>query len=201
MFPEWIVLLPQWLTAGLAAGLALSVVIAGLFVAAARLSPMPASDPSERVSGVDRRRAEIREYLGAIDEPFLEDHAIRGETSAFYLPRRDVAITFDAQAYFRLADTPTHPVLCEHEMPGSHLGRRIPFETPAPERESRFEEAARDPVEAAFRRLDLPTGADAESITDAYREKVKEVHPDQGGDREEFRRVREAYATAKNHAE
>jgi curved DNA-binding protein CbpA len=35
----------------------------------------------------------------------------------------------------------------------------------------------------------------------AYREQVKDAHPDHGGDHEEFQRVREAYVTAKNHAD
>jgi len=31
----------------------------------------------------------------------------------------------------------------------------------------------------------------------AYRERIKEVHPDHGGDRETFEAVREAYAAAR----
>ena len=85
-------------------------------------------------------------------------------------------------------------------MPGVNLGYRLPFETP----EVRFGPAEEtsdvDPQEAAFSVLGLPSGASESEVTAAYREKVKEVHPDHGGDTEEFRRVREAYTTAQKHA-
>jgi hypothetical protein len=47
----------------------------------------------------------------------------------------------------------------------------------------------------AYRRLDLdPDGAvDADDVRRAYREKVKDVHPDRGGDEEAFKRVTRAY--------
>jgi DnaJ-domain-containing protein 1 len=47
----------------------------------------------------------------------------------------------------------------------------------------------------AYRRLDLETGADESEVRRAYRRKVKEVHPDRGGDEEAFKRVTEAYET------
>lgn len=49
----------------------------------------------------------------------------------------------------------------------------------------------------------LGVGRDASTteIKQAYRERIKEVHPDQGGDRETFRRVQDAYATAREHAD
>ena len=47
---------------------------------------------------------------------------------------------------------------------------------------------------AAYRTLDLEPGADEETVTQAYREKVKEVHPDtSGGDEEAFMEVKAAY--------
>lgn len=45
----------------------------------------------------------------------------------------------------------------------------------------------------AYRILDLDPGADDEQVKRAYRERVKRVHPDRGGDEEEFRRVKNAY--------
>jgi len=45
----------------------------------------------------------------------------------------------------------------------------------------------------AYRRLGLEAGADESEVQRAYREKVKEVHPDRGGDEETFRKVNEAY--------
>ena len=47
----------------------------------------------------------------------------------------------------------------------------------------------------AYRRLGLAPGADEREVKRAYRQKVKEVHPDRGGDEEEFKRVTEAYET------
>jgi len=45
----------------------------------------------------------------------------------------------------------------------------------------------------AYRRLDLENGADESEVRRAYRRKVKEVHPDRGGDEEAFKRVAAAY--------
>ncbi|QLD87369.1 DnaJ domain-containing protein [Natronomonas halophila] len=47
----------------------------------------------------------------------------------------------------------------------------------------------------AYRRLGLDPGADEATVKRAYREKVKEVHPDRGGDEETFKKVTEAYET------
>jgi DnaJ-domain-containing protein 1 len=84
-------------------------------------------------------------------------------------------------------------------MPGSALGSRLPFEVP----EVAFSEGSddRDPIRAAFAELGVPVTASIEEVTRAYRQRVKEVHPDQGGDEAEFKRVREAYTTAKEHAD
>jgi len=90
-------------------------------------------------------------------------------------------------------------VLCEHEMHGHHLGARLPFEVP--EVDFGVEPDSDDAVRAAFETLDLPTTADAETVRAAYRDRVKEVHPDHGGTEAEFKRVREAYATASEHAD
>ncbi|AGN02358.1 DnaJ domain-containing protein [Salinarchaeum sp. Harcht-Bsk1] len=43
--------------------------------------------------------------------------------------------------------------------------------------------------------LGVRSDADAETIRDAYREKVKETHPDRGGSTDAFKRVNEAYET------
>lgn len=47
----------------------------------------------------------------------------------------------------------------------------------------------------AYRRLGVEPGADESTVKRAYREKVKEVHPDRGGDEETFKKVTEAYET------
>jgi DnaJ-domain-containing protein 1 len=46
----------------------------------------------------------------------------------------------------------------------------------------------------AYRALGLDPGADEDAVRDAYRERVKEVHPDRpSGDEDEFKRVNRAY--------
>lgn len=48
----------------------------------------------------------------------------------------------------------------------------------------------------AYRVLDLDPGANEEEIRDAYRRKVKDVHPDaEDGDEDEFKRATAAYET------
>jgi len=192
--------LPHGLVVGLGLGLASSVLAACLFVVADRLYPSPRAH-RRRDDGEHRRRAELRDYLDAIDESYAENHFVEGQHIAFYLPERDVAITFDAQAYYRIERSPTHPVLVEHEMPGVHLGDRLPFEVPDVEfGPTEADEERRDPAVAAFSELGVPTTATLDEVKAAYRRKAKEAHPDQGGDEDEFKRVREAYTTAKRHA-
>ncbi|WP_226021497.1 J domain-containing protein [Halomicrobium salinisoli] len=191
---------PEWLLVGVVVGVLGSLAVAALFFVAVRYFPSR-PDTRGRRGGEKRRRAELREYLDAIDEQYAEDHFVEGQHVAFYLPKRDVAITFDARAYYRIDRSPTHPVLVEHEMPGVQLGARLPFETPevdfGPDED---EERQEHPTAAAFRELGLPTSATLEEVKSAYRDKVKEVHPDHGGDEDEFKRVREAYTTARRHA-
>lgn len=195
-------LLPRWLLVGLAVGLLATLAVAGTFLVGEQLFPSRAAGgqtgPRGSVDGPTRRRTEIREYLRRIDEPFFEDHAVYGRTVAFYLPRRDVAVTFDAQAYFHLEDAGTYTVLCEHEMPIHHLGRRFPFDVPDAVVSPGIEA---DPVTGAFAELGIDRTADGGAVKAAYRERVKEVHPDQGGTEEAFARVREAYAIARNYTE
>jgi len=203
---EWLSSLPRWLTVGLALGLLASLVVAGVFYLGGRLFPGSrradgARGDAARVDGDAKRRAEIRSYLRAIGEPFAEDRDVEGESVAFYLPPREVAITFDARAYFRLRRAGVRVVLCEHEMPGAQLGRRLPFDVSEPDWGPAAPDAAPDPVATAFDRLDLPPTATEAEVRAAYRDRVKETHPDRGGDEEAFRRVHEAYATAREHAE
>jgi len=190
--------LPQWLLVGLGLGIASSVFAACLFVVANRR--YPTRQHHRRDHGEGRRRAELRDYLDAIDESYAEDHFVEGQHIAFYLPERDVAITFDARAYYRIERSPTVPVLVEHEMPGVHLGDRLPFDVPEVDFGIADETERRDPVTAAFTELGVPSTASLDEVKRAYRRKVKDVHPDQGGDEDEFKRVREAYTTAKRHA-
>lgn len=199
MLPEWVSLLPPWLVFGLIGGGLASVVVAGVFLVGGRLFPDTPTPGGHRVDGSSRRRMEIRGYLRTIAEPFVEDHPINGETVEFYLPQRDVALTFDAQAYFRLERAGTYTVLCEHEMPAHALGRRLPFEIPEVDFGSTGRTHERS-VTKAFDYLDLAPTAEPAAVRTAYRDRVKSVHPDHGGSQAEFKRLQEAYATARDHA-
>ena len=191
-------MLPPWLVLGLVGGGLASVVVAGAFVLGGRLFPDQPTPSGGRVDGSTRRRAEIRSYLRDISEPFAEDHEVHGRTVEFYLPDRDVALTFDAKAYFELERAGTYTVLCEYEMPGRALGRRLPFEVP--EFGGGSGRHGGDPVSKAFDHLDLSRTASPDEVRDAYRTRVKQVHPDHGGSQAEFKRLQEAYATAREHA-
>ncbi len=189
--------LPGWLITGTLFGVLLSVVFAAVFAVGRWRYPDPEVTPDASQSGDSRRRTEIRHYLTAIDEPFSEDHPVGAHAVAFYLPERDVAITFDARAFYDITGTPTEAVLVEHEMPGMHLGSRLPFETPEIDLGDDGHDGAVDQGEAAFAVLGLPSTASESDVRTAYREKIKSVHPDHGGDPEEFQRVQEAYAAAR----
>jgi hypothetical protein len=188
--------LPSWLLYGLAIGGTLAVLVASAFAIGTRLFPESTASTGGSSGGEGRRRGEIREYLLAIEEPFVEDREVAGEPVAFYLPDRDVAITFDAHHYFAVDRTDTHAILVEYEMPGHGIGRRLPFETPDVEAV-----LASPEDDGAFAVLGLEESATTEEVQAAYRDRIKDVHPDHGGDRESFERVREAYTVARERAE
>jgi len=212
---ELLTTLPRWLVTGLVLGVVLSVGAAVAFAVGIRLASSGGRERSRGgyVDGTTRRRAEIRSYLGRIDERYVEDAELSDRRVAFHLSDRDVAITFDPQTYFALTagdgatgnaefDPDPEPdelsvVLIEQEMPGHQLGRRLPFDVP----EVDDDPTATDPVTEAFDALDLPTTADSDRVESAYRERVKQVHPDQGGDREAFTELQDAYTTAMSHAD
>lgn len=56
-------------------------------------------------------------------------------------------------------------------------------------------------MDSPYEVLGIDRGADEEAIERAYRERVKETHPDQGGTREEFQAVRRAYEAIRADAE
>jgi hypothetical protein len=231
VFPEPFGSLPGWLLAGVALGGLLALGAAAVFLVGVRAFPDPATATGATEGGERRRRAEIRRYLAAIGEPYVEDHVVAGRPTAFYLPDREVAITFDAQEYFRLERAGVRTVLLEYELPGAQLGGRLPFETSEPagsggaeaDREggsgSRWRRqardarqarrpgpgpgqgVARDAAHAAFETLGLPIGASESDVREAYRQRVKDVHPDHGGDPESFRELREAYTVARERSE
>lgn len=216
VFPSPPTSLPSWLLSGLALGVVASVVVAAVFALGERYIPAP-DRHGRRIGGPGQQRIEIRAVFDAADEPYREDYEVGTTTVAFYLPDRDVAITFDPRAYLRLADGPVHVVLCEHGVPGATIGRRLPFDlgvdasgrgTDAGPYGSRAGQRGDpragtervEPIDAAFEYLGLGRDADEEAVQSAYREQVKELHPDQGGSEAEFKRLQEAYTTAKAYA-
>ncbi|GAA0554190.1 DnaJ domain-containing protein [Halorubrum ejinorense] len=225
-------LLPRWVLWGIVLGAVATVAVALVFYLGDRFAPSRVAEAGDRgAAGDERRRREIRTYLQAAGERFSEDHGFDDVVVPFYLPERGVAITFNAHDYFRLEGEGVYTVLCEHEMPGRGLGRRLPFDVDEPDwatgngseagrsgssgfgpgrfggdratgRSPRGRPAGRaDPVGDAFDELGVSRDADLDAVKGAYRERVMETHPDQGGDEESFRRVREAYATARNHVD
>ena len=193
--------LPAWVVFGLLFGLVASAIVAALFYVGDRLFPATDhghNDRTHHTSGTERRRAEYRDYLTAIDEPYLEAHDRAGHSLDFYLPQRDVGLTFDPRVLFGLEETTTHVILCEAEMPAANLGRRLPFEIPD---DVRTPPTSNDPVDQAYEQLGITPDATATEVRDAYRSRAKETHPDRGGRSEEFKQLQEAYATVKDHAE
>jgi predicted outer membrane lipoprotein len=209
--------LPSWLVLGVALAVAFAVLAAVAFVTAESVFANPRAGRARSDSGRSsehRRRTEIRTYLDAIDEPYTEDHVVADRTVAFFLPDRDVAVTFDARTYFRLEGSSSSPrhgtapasadtagtscVLCEHEMHGYQLGARLPFEVPDVDL---YEPSNHDAVAwAAYDTLGLAPGAPEDAVREAYRDQVTDAHPDHGGTEAEFRALRDAYEVAKAHA-
>ena len=191
----------MWLLLGVAVGALASVVVATAFYFGDRLFPDGGhSYDHQRVDGTLRRHVEIRSYFTAIGEPFVEEYDIDGMEVAFYLPQRDVVITFDPRVFFGLESADTYVVLCEDEMPIANLGRRLPFEVDEPTRDP-TPPTADHSVATAFETLGLEAGASEDDVRDAYRSQVKDAHPDRGGSEAEFKQLQEAYTTAKDYSQ
>ncbi|MCG1003978.1 MULTISPECIES: J domain-containing protein [Halobacterium] len=58
--------------------------------------------------------------------------------------------------------------------------------------------AASGPRREDYRVLGVEPGASSDAVRAAYREKARELHPDRGGDEDEFARVNEAYERLKD---
>ena len=196
MAAESITLIPEWLIRGVILGGVATVAVAAIFLIGERYLSSPA-DPGTSVNGGTRRHAEIQKYLRRIQEPFTEDTAVAGQQVEFLLTNRNVAITFDPQVYLSLESTSVYTILCEYEMPVGQLGRRLPFEVS--EHGTVVSPPTDEPVAEAFAELGLPWSADEAAVKEAYRTRVKNVHPDQGGDTDQFRQLQQAYATARDY--
>ncbi|MFB6197138.1 MAG: J domain-containing protein [Halobacteriaceae archaeon] len=186
---------PSWVVTGLLIAGGLAGTSAIIFTLGMRAFPDGQSTTSERTASEWKRRGEIRGFLDAAGERYREDHEVSGCRTAFYLPERDVAITFDGATYYRLKESDTHAILLEHEFPGENLGSRLPFDV------NIIGDASPIDMEEAYSVLGIDHGATLSDIESAYRDRIKEVHPDQGGSADQFKRVREAYALAKDRVQ
>lgn len=179
---------PPWLINGILLGLAAAGTVLLIYVVGLRyLDDVPIPTPSDPNKV---RRAEIRAYLAAIGEPAIERAIVAGEEVAFWLPDRDLAITFAAETYFTLEERNIATVLVEHEVPGYQIGARLPFDTPPLHRRT---DGVDDDARWASSTLGVEPDADVAEIDAAYRERVLEAHPDRGGSRDELSDVLRAY--------
>lgn len=165
-----------------------------------------------RDAGAYRRKtqADLREQARERVAGFLDDHGVAYETdrsfetaagsvtAPFYLPEREVAVILDDWYDDYLLDkhVDVATVIVElHVTPEHQLG---------PLRGALGIEAERRPADGRVdvgpddaTVLDLDGGdVSVEELRSAYRERIKETHPDQNDSadaEEEFRRVKEAY--------
>ena len=200
---ELIWLLPRWFILGILLGLVFAGIIAVVFVIGVVVYPDQVDRSHFRNdTSSERKQREIRWFLRTIGEPFIEDYILGDEVVGFYLSDRNVSITLDAKTFFSVNRLGHTAVLVEHEMPITQLGARLPFDTPSiptaqPSTRSITES---ERILAAFRELGLTPSASEAEIRQAYRREIKRVHPDHGGDRSSFDRVREAYVIASREA-
>jgi hypothetical protein len=117
-----------------------------------------------------------------------------------------VAIPFGATTYFLWYHASGRLAVRAAERQTSHATRSRRFRTARStrtagqspggrRRTTRSSRANRGPSrEQAYRTLGLSPGASDDAVRQAYRQKVKEVHPDtESGDEESFKRVNRAY--------
>ena len=184
--------LPAWLSAGLLLGAILTGVIGVVFLIGIRRFPSGGPHEAAGSSITDRRRRALARYLREAGEVVHTQVEVAGVTVAVYLPFRDVALVFAPDVYFTLREASTQVVLCELEARPAAIARRLPFLTP-PHRSGPVRSRPSD----AHAVLGVPVDADIETLRDAYRRRVKDCHPDQGGDPAEFARVQRAYEEAR----
>jgi len=192
MHPQVLAMLPGWLSAGLLLGVIVTGVIGVVFLIGIRRFPSRGPHVAKGSSITDRRRRALAQYLRDAGEQVHTQVTVRDVTVAVYLPMRDVALVFAPDAYFTLRETPTRVILCELEARPAAIARRLPFLTP-PHRTEPIHSRSSD----AYAVLGVSADADAATLREAYRRRVKDCHPDQGGDPAEFARVQRAYEEAR----
>lgn len=180
--------LPSWLIQGIGIGVGAAVFVLIVNLIGVRYLDLgPTSETS--VDADELKRAEVRAYLTAIGEPFIEEMPIDTIEVEFWLPERKIAITFDPHIYFELIENGHGVVLLEHEVPGEQIGSRLPFDTPT----LRSTRVGGDDLQWAYETLEVATDASREQIDTAYRDRVLEAHPDRGGDAKELEEILLAY--------
>lgn len=192
MEPSVLAALPDWLSSGLLLGLLLTGAIGVVFLLGIRRYPDVARTTRTGPSVTDRRRRALARHLRDAGETVQTEVTVAGVPVAVYLPARDVALVFAPGAYFALRETATQVILCELEARPAAIVRRLPFITPP-----RAATAISPDLSEAFAILGVSADADAATLRAAYRQRVKDCHPDQGGDPAEFARVRRAYERAR----
>ena len=180
--------LPSWLVHGLGIGIGATILVLIVNLIGVRYIEIRSSS-GERIDADELKHAEVRAYLQAIGEPFMERMPIDDLEVEFWLTEREMAITFDPHVYFDLIERGQAAVLLEHEVPGQHIGSRLPFDTPPLETATPVSHE----LSWAYETLGVEVGAEQAAIDAAYRERVLESHPDRGGDSGELADVLLAY--------
>lgn len=142
---------------------------------------------NQESAGRRRRKNQLRGYLIDSGVRFVEGAPIGQARPAFYLPDYSLAIVYDARDYRLLLDVDgIEGMLLEEEVPLSEVERRLPFGR------TRVNPSAEESIDA-FDVLGLQRDATEEEIERRYRQLVLDKHPDQGGSRDEFEEVKNAY--------
>ena len=188
MHPLVLATVPAWLSTGLLMGAILTLIIGVVFILGIWRYPDRVHPTTSGVSVTDRRRHTLVQYLRDAGETVHTEVTVGDVPVAVYLPARDVAFVFAPGAYFALRETSTQVILCELEARPAAIAQQLPF-IDAPRRV--------DPeLSEALAILGVPHDADEATVRAAYRSRVKDCHPDRGGDPAEFAQVRRAYERA-----
>ncbi len=140
------------------------------------------------VAGVLAGAAVLFVVLGAVFNLILVVAAVPFAAAAYFL-WSDATGRLNRRFRWRTVDREAFEQRDARSARESHAGGR--------DRTARWPDDGAPPTmgrQEALAALDLSPGADQRAIRRAYRDRVKAVHPDaDGGDEDEFRRVRAAY--------
>ena len=126
------------------------------------------------------------------------DTVISGVDIPIYLPEHTTGLVFDPESYMQLHGS--HRVfLIQDNMPLAAVIEMLPFDIDAP---TNMVDTTHSDDDVGVARLcdslDVDyTPEDPDSMLSDARQKMKEVHPDKGGSKEEFMRTVSAYKSLK----